>query len=113
MLASALLLCGALTRLLSRAQSCGCEQTYMYTSYTEVPVLDPAWSRHRYRLRLYRELAHPKQGEALVVVVVVVTWCCVWRCGGVAVVAVVVNVAVVEAEVIVCGKCTPSMPVLT
>lgn len=62
-LAAALLLFGALTSLLDKAQSCGCEQTYMYTSYTEVPVLDPYWSKHRYRLMLYREMANPRQGE--------------------------------------------------
>jgi len=61
-LASAALLVAVLTSLLHKAQSCGCEQTYMYSSYTEVPVLDPAWSQHRYKLRLYRETAHPQQG---------------------------------------------------
>jgi hypothetical protein len=61
--AAALLLFAALTSLLDKAQSCGCEQTYMYTSYTEVPVLDPIWSNHRYRLMLYREMANPRQGE--------------------------------------------------
>lgn len=63
----AVLLAGALTSLLRHAQSCGCEQTYMYTSYTEVPVLDPAWSGHRYKLRLYRESYNPRQGARVCV----------------------------------------------
>jgi hypothetical protein len=62
-LAAAVLLFAALTSLLDKAHSCGCEQTYMFTSYTEVPVLDPVWCSHRYRLMLYREMAHPRQGE--------------------------------------------------
>jgi hypothetical protein len=52
----------ALSRLLRNAQTCACEQTYMYSSYTEVPVLDPRWAMHRYKLRLYRETAFSKQG---------------------------------------------------
>jgi hypothetical protein len=48
-LCAAVLLLAVLTSLLHRAQSCGCEQTYMYSSYTDVPVLDPKWSHHRYR----------------------------------------------------------------
>jgi hypothetical protein len=52
----------AVSRLLRNAQTCACEQTYMYSSYTEVPVYDPRWGRHRYKLRLYRETAFSKQG---------------------------------------------------
>jgi len=52
----------ALSRLLRNAQTCACEQTYMYSSYTEVPSFDPRWARHRYKLKLYRETAFSKQG---------------------------------------------------
>lgn len=62
-LLTAIVLLASLTTLLRNAQSCACEQTYMYTSYTEVPVLDSRWSKHRYKLRLYRETAYAKQGE--------------------------------------------------
>eukprot|EP00879_Flechtneria_rotunda_P005600 GHRR01005895.1.p1 GENE.GHRR01005895.1~~GHRR01005895.1.p1 ORF type:complete len:2085 (+),score=824.97 GHRR01005895.1:229-6483(+) len=57
-----LLLLASLSSLLRNAQSCACEQTYMYTSYIEVPVLDPRWANHRYKLRLYREAGFVKQG---------------------------------------------------
>lgn len=63
MLLTAIALLASLTSLLRDAQSCACEQTYMYTSYTEIPVLDPRWSKHRYKLRLYRETAFAQQGE--------------------------------------------------
>lgn len=61
-LGAALLLGAVLTRLLRASQSCGCEQSYMYSSYSHVPLLDPAWAGHRYRLVLYREVASPRQG---------------------------------------------------
>ncbi|KAF6253670.1 PGAP1-like protein-domain-containing protein [Scenedesmus sp. NREL 46B-D3] len=51
----------AVSRLLRNAQTCACEQTYMYSSYTEVPVLHPRWAKHRYKLRLYRETSFSKQ----------------------------------------------------
>lgn len=52
----------AVGSLLRNAQACGCEQSYMYTSYTEIPMLDAAWARHRYKLRLYRETGYAPQG---------------------------------------------------
>ncbi|KAF8059109.1 BST1 [Scenedesmus sp. PABB004] len=54
-------LLGALGGLLQRAQRCACEQTYMYSSYTPVPLADPAWAGHRYRLLLYRETSFARQ----------------------------------------------------
>jgi hypothetical protein len=62
-LGAGLLLAAVLTRLLAASQSCGCEQSYMYSSYSPVPLLDPGWAGHRYRLVLYREMANPRQGE--------------------------------------------------
>lgn len=64
-LACALLLAAVLSQLLRAAQSCGCEQTFMYTSYTDVPLQDRRWAQHRYKLKLYREMAMPQQGECV------------------------------------------------
>lgn len=55
------------TRLLQRAQGTGCEQTYSYPSYVDVPLLDDAWTGHRYRLRLYREAAGSRAPQGVCV----------------------------------------------
>ena len=65
--ATALLLCGTAWHV-ARASACsaGCEMTYMYASYTPVPVAGDTPSDARYRLVLYREDNGPgKQGGQL------------------------------------------------
>lgn len=63
--ATALLLCGTAWRTLSeQRRSAGCEMTYMYANYVEIPVVNQSRSHRRYKLYLYREDGGPsKQSE--------------------------------------------------